>query len=503
VISDAQSVVLPNGQFMLGTCCGDYFALFDAGNLSWASFYDQGKLATDTSNGEEGWVLLPSGQVLTVDLWNQNGLGTTSMQYTPGTNSWAAAGNIPVSVADSTCHEMGPLILRRDGTVTAIGGNGQLATYNTSTGAWSAGPLIGGGLGVDDGPGALLPDGNVFFEASPWSQGNATSCANPPPGAVFFEWNGTSLAEEPGPPDEPDDAASTEGRMLVLPTGQVLYDDAYYDNNTDQDKNLYLYTPSGSYLAAWQPRITSVGANVYANTANQPISGAQFNGLSQGSMYGDDEQMAENFPLVYIKNIATGHVFYCRTHDFSTMAVATGSAQVSAEFDVPGNVELGASDVVVVADGIPSNPVQVTVQSGPPPDVTVSPTSIAMRSRNGSTGSGSATLTNNGPGVLRIDSVWVNGDYFSLDSTSCSGGLAENSSCYADVSFSPGSYCIGGTAHGTLYFSDSAGQQSVALSGMQTSCLQIPQHPTAAAAPRAQPPTPPKSSAPSAREGAQ
>jgi hypothetical protein len=83
--------------------------------------------------------------------------------------------------------------------------------------------------------------------------------------------------------------------------------------------------------------------------------------MSQGAAYGDDNQMATNFPLIRITNNATGHVFYTRTHLHSSMAVASNKL-VSTHFDVPTNVELGLSRLVVVANEIPSAPVCVTVQ---------------------------------------------------------------------------------------------------------------------------------------------
>jgi hypothetical protein len=43
------------------------------------------------------------------------------------------------------------------------------------------------------------------------------------------------------------------------------------------------------------------------------------------------------------------------------MGVATGSATVSTNFDVPATMESGASMLEVVANGIPSAPVSVTV----------------------------------------------------------------------------------------------------------------------------------------------
>lgn len=91
------------------------------------------------------------------------------------------------------------------------------------------------------------------------------------------------------------------------------------------------------------------------------ISGTQFNGLSQGAAFGDDAQSATNYPLVRITHIQTGHVSYARTHDFS-IGVATGNKTVSTEFDVLGGTETGPSKLEVVANGIPSLPVDVNVE---------------------------------------------------------------------------------------------------------------------------------------------
>ena len=66
------------------------------------------------------------------------------------------------------------------------------------------------------------------------------------------------------------------------------------------------------------------------------ISGTQFNGLSQAAAFGDEDETATNYPLVRITNKATSHVFYAKTHDHSTMAVATGKAIVSTNFDMSG-----------------------------------------------------------------------------------------------------------------------------------------------------------------------
>ena len=62
-----------------------------------------------------------------------------------------------------------------------------------------------------------------------------------------------------------------------------------------------------------------------------------------------------------ITNNSTHHVFYARTHNHSSMGVATGTAIVSTNFDVPAGAETGLSTLEVVANGIPSAAVTVTV----------------------------------------------------------------------------------------------------------------------------------------------
>jgi hypothetical protein len=138
----------------------------------------------------------------------------------------------------------------------------------------------------------------------------------------------------------------------VLPTGQLLFSDFSMD--------VEVFTSKGTYNPAWQPTITSVPTTL-THGQTYVVNGTQFNGLSQGAAYGDDFQSATNFPLVRITNNASGHVFYAKTHDHSTMAVATGSKPVSTSFDVPAGIETGASSLVVVANGIPSAAQAVTV----------------------------------------------------------------------------------------------------------------------------------------------
>jgi len=346
-IGDAQSIVLANGQFMLANCCTKQAALLNASTLTWT--------ATGTGkadiNDEEGWTLLPNFQVLTVDANNTGNL-THAEKYVPSSGRWSSAGSTIVKLDDTNAnnsgsHELGPAVLRPDGTVFATGATGHNAIYNTATAAWAAGPdfpdVMGEGqLDVADGPASLLPSGNVLVAASP-------GVFNPP--THFFEFDGTNLIEEPATSNAPGEP-SYVGNMLLLPTGQVLF--------TDFSGDIEIYTPSGSYNSAWAPRITSVPSTL-SRGGTYIMFGKLFNGFSQGAAYGDDAQAATNYPLVRITERATGHVFYSRTHDPSSMAVAHGGL-VSTHFDVPANQETGVGDLVVVANGIPSKPVRVNVQ---------------------------------------------------------------------------------------------------------------------------------------------
>jgi len=312
--------------------------LFNAATLTWSAV---GTGKADTFS-EEGFAILPDGSVLTVDCAN----GTNSERYNPSTGQWTTAGSTIVPLADPGSLEIGPLIQRPDGTVVAFGGTIHNSIYNTSTGTWSPGPDFPGGNDMADAPASLLPDGNVLVFTSP-------GIFQPP--ATFFIFDGITFT--PAPPTQSSGSlTSYQGRQLLLPTGQVLW--LVADGSTI---DVELYTSGSTANPAWVPTITSVPATLTRGASFQ-ISGTQFNGLSAGSDYGDDAQVATNYPLVRITNEATRHVFYARTHDHSTMGIATGTAIVSTTFDVPATAETGASRIVVVANGIPSKPKQVTVQ---------------------------------------------------------------------------------------------------------------------------------------------
>ncbi len=338
-IGDSPSVVLPNGYFVVGNKLTTSIAALNPKTLAWITLPGTGKADFDA---EEGWTLLADGSILTMDVKD----APNSERFSTKTRTWTTAGStivdlhspspfgcIPYGPNGSLCYyppgEIGPAILRPDGTVFATGsytstgsGAGHTAIFNTKTGTWTVGPDFPNADNAGDSFAVLLPNGDVLVEGA----------------FASYLWDGVSLTQ----------TAATPGSLLVLPTGQVLVGGSE------------VYNPTGTYQSGWAPTITSVPSSLTRGTTYK-ISGTQFNGLSQAAAFGDEYETATNYPLVRITNTATGHVFYAKTHDHSTMAVATGSKPVSTNFDVPTTMETGASTLQVVANGIPSTPVSITV----------------------------------------------------------------------------------------------------------------------------------------------
>jgi hypothetical protein len=335
-IGDAQSVVLANGKYMLANCCTKDEAILNFATKTWSP---TGAGKADI-NDEEGWTLLPSGKLLTVDA-NNAANPSTSEFYDPATGKWTPGPNVTVQVADPASHELGPAVLRPNGTVFYAGGTTHNAVYHIGTNSWTTAPSFGGTLDIADGPAALLPNGNVLLDASPGVYNS---------GSKFFEWDG-ALHAVPGPPNAAVDS-SYYGHMVILPTGQILF----ADFSTDVE----VYTPVGVPCAGCAPIISSVADTLTRGVKNNVITGKQFSGRSEGAAYGDDDQSATNFPLVRITDSA-GKVVYCRTHNFNS-GVSTGARVVSAQFDIPlAGIAPGAATLQVVTNGIASAAANVTI----------------------------------------------------------------------------------------------------------------------------------------------
>jgi hypothetical protein len=163
------------------------------------------------------------------------------------------------------------------------------------------------------------------------------------------------LREIPPAPNASVDS-SFYGNFLVLPTGQIMLTDFYFVSVYNPQQDVH-----DDDNEAPAPHVTSAPDEVRAGRS-YVVEGTLFNGMSQAAAYGDDVQAATNYPLVRITNNATGHVFYSRTHDHSSMGVGPFIGRVSTHFDVPKSQEKGPSRLVVIANGIASAPVGVMVR---------------------------------------------------------------------------------------------------------------------------------------------
>ncbi|MGA2689177.1 MAG: hypothetical protein ABSE85_14025 [Candidatus Korobacteraceae bacterium] len=341
-IGDSPSAILPNGDFLIGRKFDMQMAELDPTTMTWTAMGSTGKADW---NAEEGWTLMPDGTILTWDVLDN----PNSERYIPSEQMWVSDGSTIANLqgppevgcipygGGEYCPpgETGPGILMLTGKVFATGAThsgaptGHTSVYTPGTsptdpGTWTPGPDFPNGDDAGDNFAVLLTSGRVLVE------GNS---------GRLYEYNGTTLTPT---------LSTFGGSMIVLPTGQVLF-------NGSQ-----VYTAVGGYGQPFAPVVTNSPSTVTRGTTYM-LFGRQFNGWSQADNFGDELETATNYPLVRITNNSTHHVFYAKTHDHSTMAVATRGIPTYTHFDVPAGMETGASTLVLVVNGIPSNSISITV----------------------------------------------------------------------------------------------------------------------------------------------
>jgi hypothetical protein len=138
-------------------------------------------------------------------------------------------------------------------------------------------------------------------------------------------------------------------RMLMLPTGQLLLNDS--------SNQLYAYTPDGGPSMSVRPVVNGL---TYSGAGVFTLTGKQLNGQSAGASYGDDAQMNENYPIVRLQD-GFGHVFYCRTTNWSSVAVGGGATPQTVNFTLNPNVTSGYYLLTVTGAGITSMPVVIRI----------------------------------------------------------------------------------------------------------------------------------------------
>ena len=178
---DDPSALLPGGQILVGDLINQQTSLY---SLASNTFTPSGSKVYQDSSDEEGWAMLPNGQVMTYDLDPSIEQNTGfAEKYTPATGVWTgispadgtAKGTLPVLSSGPLGFELGPTIRLLDGRMFVIGANQHTALYTPWTNSWAPGPdmiadLTGPGgtiphalFGADDAPAAILPNGDVYL----------------------------------------------------------------------------------------------------------------------------------------------------------------------------------------------------------------------------------------------------------------------------------------------------------------------------------------------------
>jgi len=386
IAGDASGCILADGRVLLGAvsinpALQNQTAIWDPSDDSWViagTRFGTVAQTKSTNCNEETWTLLPDGSVLSVETFWTAAAPNAAQKYLPEFDEWVSAGATPQSLALQVLngvdvYEIGPAILLPNGVLFAVGATGQTALYvpplvnATQEGTWFAGPQFPPDTSASpvlpllssiDAPACLEPNGKVLCV------GGTTTLVVPPDyfsaSSTVFEYDPSNplptLAPLAVQPPGSTNPWTWEQRFLLVPSGDILYSAGQSGDNL-----IYLYRPDGGPNRDWKPQITETPERMEPGRSYR-LYGRQLNGLSQAVSYGDDAQMATNYPIVRLREWGGTRIAYCRSFDHSTMAVATGSEIHHTHFRVPPGLKFGRYELVVIANGIPSDPMPVDVE---------------------------------------------------------------------------------------------------------------------------------------------
>ena len=329
------------------------------------------QLSSNALGAELGPVIrLQDGRILVIGATQHTGL------YTPPTNTWAAGPDIMGTLNGI------PSPFGADDAPGAILPNGHVifAADAGASGFTSSGNITSGSNIITNIPstailqegwsiiGTGIPAGSIIGSVDSPTQVhigapvNATATvaddtiawggtfSNP---TQLFDFNPSTGTISPVSPAIPDGLLpflrAYVSRMLILPTGQMLF--------SDSSQQVWAYTPDGAPNPALRPVINSVtynGGGVFT------LTGQQLNGQSAGAAYGDDSQMDSNYPIIRMTN-ATGNVYYARTTNWSSTNVDGGTTPETVNFTLNPAITPGNYVLIVSGAGISSFPVFINI----------------------------------------------------------------------------------------------------------------------------------------------
>jgi hypothetical protein len=294
--------------------------------------------------------------------------------FTPSTTTWAAGPDIsgtlngnpsPFGADDAPAAILpnGHVIFAADAAPSGFTSSGNITSGSNIITNIPSTAILQTGWGVS---GTGIPGGTQITSVDSASQIHISNSATATVVADAIAWGGTfsrptqlfdfnpgTNTISPVSPAIPDGNLTFQGaypsRMLILPTGQLLF--------SDDSAQLWVYTPDGPPNPALRPVINGV---TYNGGGSFTLTGKQLNGQSAGASYGDDDQMDTNYPIIRMVN-AAGHVFYARTTNWSMTGVEGGATPEAVNFTLDPGVTPGNYSLVDVGAGISSFPVAIRI----------------------------------------------------------------------------------------------------------------------------------------------
>ena len=354
-VIDNISETLSNGNILEGSPGSD-IRIYNIVSNTWSA-----QITSLGGQDEASWVKLQDGSILTFT-------DTNSERFIPSLNQWVADANLPAPLY-GWGYELGNGILLPTGQAVFFGGTGTNAVYTpwttnyagtytpngaTNAGTWTVVAPTPNFNAPIDAPTAMMINGKILCCMTTTNNGFGST-------SRFYEYDYvanafTAINGPEGGLIANQIAYGTE--MLDLPNGTVLVSGA--------GSGLYVYQPSGSPLTNGIPTILSATANL---DGSFHLTGTLFNGISEGAGYGDDWQMNSDYPVARFTN-SSGNILYCRTYNWSTCNLMTGTNVVTTEMTLPPGMLAGTYPLFVTANGISSAPYSLTIAGTPLPAVT-------------------------------------------------------------------------------------------------------------------------------------
>ncbi len=323
-IGDTGSATLPDGRLIYSTRAGNKIEIYDPTLDKWTA---SGTFPLG-SGDENAWVDLQNGAILAVGYHNDG-----AALYNTATGTWKRTGAVPSGFDTG---DTGGITLMFDDRVFVYGLNYHSYIYTPGAtaddpGSWVEGPKLLD-TEAEDEYSDILPNGQVMGGLVHVMFGAGTILQ-------LFDPT-TNMASQAMPPN--NDVANVPIDYVNLPNGQVMVTGSGAD---------YILTLDSGPQDAWRPTVSSVAYDASAKTYT--LTGTQISGLVNGADEGDDMTMAQNYPIVWLKD-TSGNVYFCRTSNFSNMMPSAGSTPETCDFTTPAGLPDGSYDLYVSAVGVPS-----------------------------------------------------------------------------------------------------------------------------------------------------